>query len=60
MEKEKNKIEEHLDSLMSNKIVRIGAIVTISIGGLYVLSKAFNAITKVTSSFKEMTDTFRR
>jgi hypothetical protein len=59
MEKEKHKIEEHLDSLMQNKIVRTTALIALSIGGLYVLSKVFKVVGNTVTSFKEMTDSFK-
>ena len=60
IEKEKSETEKAIHSLMENKIVKIGAVVAVTVGGLYVLSKAFKVVGNTISSFREMTDSFRR
>jgi len=60
IEKEKSENEKAIHSLMENKIVKVGAVIAIALGGLYVLSKAFKVIGGTISSFREMTDSFRR
>ena len=60
IEKEKSDTERAIYSLLENKIVKTGAVIAIALGGLYVLSKAFKVIGGTISSFREMTDSFRR
>jgi hypothetical protein len=60
IKKEKSENEKAIHSLMENKIVKVGAVIAIALGGLYVLSKAFKVIGGTISSFREMTDSFRR
>lgn len=59
IEKEKSENEKAINSLMENKIVKIGAVIAITLGGLYVLSKTFKVIGGTISSFREMTESFR-
>ena len=51
--------KEAFATIMDNKIIKIGLIVAVSIGGLYILSKAFKVVGNTVSSFKSMTDSFR-
>lgn len=60
MEKEKNNLENHIDGLMQNKIIRTGAIIAITIGALYIVSKVFKVVGNTVTSFKEMTDSFKQ
>ena len=59
IEKEKSETEKAIHSLMENKIVKVGAVIAVALGGLYVLTKAFKVIAGTISSFREMTDSFR-
>lgn len=59
IEKEKTETEKAIHSLLENKIVKIGAVIAVTLGGLYVLSKAFKVIGGTISSFREMTNSFR-
>lgn len=60
IEKEKSETEKAIHSLMENKIVKVGAVIAVALGGLYVLTKAFKVIGGTINSFREMTDSFRR
>ncbi len=59
IEREKSENEKAIHSLMENKIVKVGAVIAITLGGLYVLSRAFKVIGGTISAFKQMTDSFR-
>ena len=58
--KDKSELEKSIYGLMENKIVKAGAVIAICLGSLFVLSKAFRVIGGTISSFREMTDSFRR
>ncbi len=56
---EKSSFKNSAQSLLDNKLVKIGFVVAVAIGGLYVLSKAFKAIGSTVSSFKDMANSFK-
>jgi hypothetical protein len=53
-------MEEQFDRLKNNKIVRVSFIIAVSIGGLYIMSKAFKVIENTVLSFKDMKDAFKK
>jgi hypothetical protein len=55
----KTELEKSFHSLLENKIVKVGVIVAVTLGSLYVLSKTFRIIGGTISSFKEMKNSFR-
>lgn len=56
---EKSKTEEALDALLENRIVRIGIIIFVSVGALYVAGKLFSGVANTVMSFKSMRDSFK-
>lgn len=58
-ELDKSKTEEALDALLENRLIRIGLIVAVSIGTLYIAGKLFSVVGNTINSFKEMRDSFR-
>ena len=56
----KYNMEEQFDRLKNNKIVRVSFIIAVSIGGLYIMSKAFKVIENTVLSFKDMKEAFKK
>ena len=55
----KTELENSLHGLLDNKIVKVGVVIAVTLGGLYVLSKAFRVIGGTVSSFREMKNSFK-
>lgn len=58
-ESNKTELENSIHSLLENKIVKVGVVIAVTLGGLYVLSKAFRVIGGTVSSFREMKNSFK-
>ena len=55
----KTELEKSIHSLLENKIVKVGVVIAVTLGGLYILSKSFRIIGGTVSAFKEMKNSFR-
>jgi hypothetical protein len=55
----KTELEKSIHSLLENKILKVGVVIAVTLGSLYVLSKSFRIIGGTVSAFKEMKNSFR-
>lgn len=57
--KNKSELEKSVNGLLENKIVKVGFVIAVTLGGLYVLSKTFRIIGGTITAFKDMTNSIR-
>ena len=59
-DKIKNEIDSSINSLLDNKLIKIGFVVAITMGGIFILSNAIRTFTHTVHSFKNLAEAFKR